>query len=179
LVFDHCTLAVGWRELGSEFLSESVGRIGMKLNVRAVDQGPIFSPWADAKADTTCNLRRGNYDTAEFRYILGMDVYGGYYYSYHSEQIPTAATGGTGDNHLRFSNAEMDAALDALGSAVAPADQLAAAYRVQQIYVDQVPEVTLLYPNTSIPVTSRLQNFEKNGSTASDMWNIEDWWVTR
>jgi ABC-type transport system substrate-binding protein len=180
LVFEHCTLRTGWREVGSEFLARALEGIGIRLNVNAVDAGTVlFANWNDVRADTKCNLARGNYDTAQFLYILTLDLYGNYYYSYHSEQIPTDANGGNGFNLLRLANRDMDAALDTLRSAIAPHDQLQAAYTVQQIYIDQIPELPLLYPNTAIGVSAGLQNFEKNSSTATDMWNIQDWWVTR
>lgn len=174
LVFEHCTLPMGWRELGGEFLEKAVMAIGIELNVHAGDA--LFAPWQEVRADTTCNLARGTYDTAHYSYILGMDLFGNYYYSYHSEQIPTEANGGTGLNFLRLADPEMDAALEALESAVAPGEQLQAAYTVQRIYSDQVPEVPLFYQITSIPVRARVQNFAKN---SAEMWNVQDWWVTR
>ena len=47
------------------------------------------------------------------------------------------------------------------------------------MYIDQVPEVVLYYRNEARGVGIKVQNFLKNPSTASDMWNIEDWWVTQ
>ncbi len=104
--------------------------------------------------------------------------YDNYQYCYHFSQIPTDANSGVGYNYLRLANDEMDAALNSLASAIAPEDQLEAAYSVQQVYLDQVPEVTLFYPVTAGGVSARLHNFMKNPSTASDMWNIQDWWIT-
>jgi ABC-type transport system substrate-binding protein len=72
----------------------------------------------------------------------------------------------------------MDAALDTLASAIRPEEQLDAVYTVQEIYIDQVPEVVLYYRAEARGVSAKLNNFEKNPGTASDMWNIEDWWMT-
>lgn len=174
LVFEHCTLPVGWRQAGSEYLEGALGAIGIKLNVTAAEA--LFALWSEVRADSKCNLARGNYDTAQFAYILTIDVHGNYYYSYHSSQIPSDANGGNGFNLLRLDSTEMDAALEALASAVAPRDQLPAAWAVQRIYIDQVPEVPLLYFNSAVPVSARVQNFSKNPA-ATDLWNIEDWWV--
>ena len=99
------------------------------------------------KADTKCNLAHGNYDTSEFAYVLSFDLYGNYYYSYHSEQIPTDANKGNGYNYLRLINSDMDAAIDVLKQAIKPADQIQAAYTIQQVYIDQTPEVVLYYRN--------------------------------
>lgn len=178
LVFEHCTSTAGFRQLGGDFLAKSLQAIGIKLNLNFVDSTTVlFANWPDVKADTKCNLAHGNYDTSEFAYVLTFDLFGDYYYSYHSGQIPTDANKGSGYNYLRFNNADMDAALNTLKSAIDPKDQLEAAYKVQQVYIDNIPEVVLYYRNEARGVSVKLQNFLKNPSTSSDMWNIEDWWM--
>jgi hypothetical protein len=57
------------------------------------------------------------------------------------------------------------------------AEQVEAAYKIQQVYIDQVPEVVLYYRNEARGVNVKLQNFLKNPSTATDLWNVEDWWL--
>ena len=108
---------------------------------------------------------------------LTFDLYGDYYYSYHSEQIPTDANKGVGLNSLRLKNAEMDAAIDVLTKALAPKDQVEAVYKIQQVYLDIVPEVVLYYRNEARGINVKLQNFLKNPSASTDMWNVEDWWL--
>ncbi len=129
------------------------------------------------KADAKCNLSHGNYDTSEFAYVLAFDLYGDYFYSYHSTQIPTDANKGNGYNYLRLKSADMDAAIDVLAKSIKPADQIQAAYKIQQVYIDQIPEVVLYYRNEARGVNAKLQNFMKNPSTASDVWNAQDWWL--
>ncbi len=178
LVFENCTLS-GFRELEAESIAKSLEAIGIKLDLNYVDGSTVlFAGWSDVKADTTCNLAHGTYDLAEFAYVLGFDLYGDYYYGYASDQIPTDANKGNGYNTLRFVSPEMDAALGVLGKAVDPAEQVQAAYKVQQVYLDQVPEIVLYYRNEARGVSVKLHNFFKNPSTSSDMWNIEDWWLT-
>jgi peptide/nickel transport system substrate-binding protein len=180
LVFEHCTSTAGFRQLGGDFLAKSLQAIGIKLNLNFVDSTTIlFANWPDVKADTKCNLAHGNYDTSEFAYVLTFDLFGNYYYSYASEQIPTEANKGNGYNYLRLNNKDMDDAINVLKAAINPADQLDAAYTIQQVYIDQVPEVVLYYRNEARGVSLKVQNFLKNPSTASDMWNIEDWWLQK
>jgi peptide/nickel transport system substrate-binding protein len=179
LVFEHCTSTAAFRTTGGEFLAGQLQEIGVKLNLNFVDSTNIlFANWPDVAADTKCNLAHGQYDTSEFAYVLTFDLFGDYYYSYHTEQIPTDANEGNGYNYLRLSDPEMDAALDTLASAIRPEEQLDAVYTVQEIYIDQVPEVVLYYRAEARGVSAKLNNFEKNPGTASDMWNIEDWWMT-
>jgi peptide/nickel transport system substrate-binding protein len=178
LVFEHCTSTAGFRELGGDFLAKELQAIGIKLNLNYVDSTTIlFANWPDVKADTKCNLAHGNYDTSEFAYVLSFDLYGNYYYSYHSKQIPTDANKGNGYNYLRLINSDMDAAIDVLKQAIKTQDQIQAAYKIQQVYIDNTPEVVLYYRNEVRGASAKLQNFLKNPSTSSDMWNIEDWWM--
>ncbi|MEO8229778.1 MAG: peptide ABC transporter substrate-binding protein [Chloroflexota bacterium] len=178
LVFEHCTSVAPARVLGGDFLAKSMQAIGVKLNVNAVAGAQVlFADWPDVKADTKCNLAHGNYDTSEFTYVLSFDLYGDYGYSYPTEQIPTDANKGSGYNYLRLSNPDMDAAVTVLKSAVDPKEQVEAAYKLQQVYLDTVPEIVLYYRNSTRGINVKLQNFFKNPSTASDMWNVEDWWL--
>jgi peptide/nickel transport system substrate-binding protein len=178
LSFQHCTSNVPARTLSADFLANAMQEIGIELVPNIVDSTTVlFANWPDVAADTKCNLAHGNYDTSEFAYVLTFDLFGNYFFSYHSEQIPTDANEGNGFNYLRFSNEEMDAALDTLQDAIRPEDAVEAAYTVQEVYVQEVPEIVLYYRASTRGVAANLRNFFKNPSTSSDMWNIEDWWV--
>ncbi|HEV8516701.1 MAG TPA: peptide ABC transporter substrate-binding protein [Candidatus Limnocylindrales bacterium] len=174
----HCTSQVPARELSAQYLAGALKEVGINLEVNTVDSTTVFfTNWPDVAPDTKCNLAHGNYDTAEFAYVLTFDLFGDYYYSYHTEQIPTDANEGNGYNYLRYSNPEMDDALNTLASAIQPADQVQAAYTIQQLYTEQIPEIVLYYRASTRGVSAGLHNFNKNPSTSSDMWNVEDWWV--
>ena len=180
LDFVHCTSTAGFRQTGGEFLAAAMKDIGITLELNFVDSTAVyFANWPDVAADTKCNLAHGNYDTAEFAWVLSFDLFGNYYYAYHSEQIPTEENNGDGYNYTRFDNAEMDAALNTLKDAILTEDQLKAAYTVQDVHASQLPEIVMYYRNEARGVAANLKNFLKNPSTASDMWNIEDWFVTQ
>ena len=178
LVFTHCSSNVGFRTTGGEFLKKSFGDIGIDLDLNFVDSTAVlFANWPDVPADTKCNTYHGNYDTAEFGYSLTFDVFGNYYYSYASEQIPTDANDGNGYNTVRFNDTEMDDALGILQRAIKPEDQVQAAYTVQKVYVDKLIEQTLYYRNEVRGYAADIQNLDWNPSSATEVWNIEDWWV--
>ncbi len=177
LTFEHCTSTAGFRQTGGEFLAGQLQAIGIKLNLNFVDSTAVlFANWPDVTADTKCNLARGQYDTSEFAYVLTFDLFGDYYYSYHTEQIPTDANEGNGFNYIRLSNPEMDEALNTLKSAIKTEDQVKAAYTLQEIYTTEVPEIPLYYRAESYGVAADLHNWTHNPSTSSVMWNVEDWW---
>jgi peptide/nickel transport system substrate-binding protein len=97
IVLEHCTSTAGFRQTGGEFLKAALADIGITLNLNFVDSTSIlFANWPDVDADTKCNLAHGPYDTSEFAYVLTFDLFGDYYYSYHTEQIPTDITTATG-----------------------------------------------------------------------------------
>ena len=183
LVLQYCAGNDPASERAGAFLVTALQAIGIKVEADYVDLGKVmFAPWSSVAADTKCSLVHGNYDLSEFRYLLTFDLFGDYYYTYESSQIPTAVNGGNGYNWLRFADPVMDAALGALRTTIDPSAQLAAAYRVQQAYVSQVPEIVLWYTQVATGVATRLHGFEANPALAttpgtSDQWNIEDWWV--
>ena len=180
LTFEHCTSNAAVRKTSGDFIAGALQAIGIKMNPSYVDSTKVFfATWGDVTADTKCSLFRGNYDTAEYAYVLSFDLFGDYYYSYASEQIPTDANKGNGYNSLFLKDTDVDAAIQTLKDSMNPQDQLDAAYKIQQIVdVDKVYEVALYYRQQVRGVSSRLNNFFQNPGTASDQWNAQDWFVT-
>jgi len=174
-VLDACTLAGRpVRQLTLEKVAGYYQAIGVKVNVKLSDI--MFDSWQDTTDESDCSIYRGTYDLSLFAWVLTFDLFGDYYYSYHTDQWPDAEPH-DGGNTSRFSNPEMDAALDVLKDKITTTDQIAAVKTVQEIFVQQYAEIPLYYRNEARGVSTRLQNFFKNPGTASDMWNIEDWWV--
>jgi hypothetical protein len=69
----------------------------------------------------------------------------------------------------------MDAAIDVLKKAIKAEDQIQAAHKIRTCTAQT--QVVLYHRNEARGVGIQGQNFLKNPSTASDMWNIEDWWI--
>ncbi len=180
LVLEHCTSNTPVRKTSGDFIAKSLQAIGIKMQPNYVDSTKVFfATWGDVSPDTKCSLFRGNYDTAEYAYVLSFDLFGDYYYSYASEQIPTDANKGNGYNSLYLKDSDVDAAIDTLKNSLNPQDQLQAAYTIQKIVdVDKNYEVALYYRTQVRGVSTRLQNFFQNPGTSSDMWNAQDWFVT-
>jgi peptide/nickel transport system substrate-binding protein len=162
------------RQLTLEKVAGYFDKIGVKVEVGLNDI--LFDGWNDTTADTEGNIYRGTYDLALFAWVLTFDLFGNYYYSYHCDQFPDEEPH-DGGNTSRFCNPEMDAALDVLKNKITTADQVEAARTVQKVFVEQFAEIPLYYRNEARGVSTRLQNFFKNPGTASDIWNVEDWWV--
>jgi peptide/nickel transport system substrate-binding protein len=180
LEFTHCTSNTPVRKTSADFLAKSLQAIGIKLDVNTVDSTKVFfATWGDVSPDTKCSLFRGNYDTAEYAYVLSVDLFGNTYYSYHKDQIPTDANKGNGYNSLFLNDPDVNAAIDKMKSAINPQDQVQYSYQVQKIIdVDKQYEIVLYYRTSVRGQSARLQNFFPNPSTSSDLWNAQDWFVT-
>lgn len=181
LVFEHCTTAAPYREVSGRFFKDAFERIGIKLNLNFLDRDVLLAAAGEVGATAKCNLARGNFDTAEFAYVLGFNLHDNYYYSYHSDQIPTSANGWSGYNFLHLDDQGVDHAIDALSSAISPMDQLNSAYDVQRTYVRDAPEIALYYRDQTRGTPTGLRNFLMHPGAAfgagTDTWNIEDWWL--
>ena len=159
-------------------MSGYLADVGIKVNITLADAASVyFAGWNDTTPDTKCSIYRGTYDLALFAWVLTFDLFGDYYYSYLTDQWPDNDPH-DGGNTSRFSNPEMDEALETVRDSIKTEDQVEAALTVQRIYVEQVAEIPLYYREEARGKSVRLNNFYKNPGTASDMWNIGDWWVS-
>lgn len=177
-VLEACTSSGNpTRQLTLEKVAGYLSEIGVKINITLADAASVyFAGWNDTTPDTKCSIYRGTYDLALFAWVLTFDLFGNYYYSYHTEQWPDEEPH-DGGNTSRFSNPDMDEALNTLRDAVSAEEQVQAALTIQQVYVDEIAEIPLYYRESTRGKSVRLQNFFKNPSTASDMWNTEDWFI--
>ncbi|MDQ3881173.1 MAG: peptide ABC transporter substrate-binding protein [Chloroflexota bacterium] len=171
----HCHTGAPFRQNAGDFLASAFRDAGIELKNTA--EPTIFDGWNDVEATQTCNLAHGTYDTTEFAWVQSFDIFGSFYYTYHSSQIPTEENGGNGSNYVRLDDPRMDEALDRLFGATALSDQLELAHEVQAIHTELQPEVVLYYRSGVRGLNTSLRNFERNPGTASDMWNVEDWYL--
>jgi len=159
-------------------LSGDLSAVSIGSDVQTGDASSVvFAGWADTTKDTQCSIYRGTYDIADFAYVLGGDLYSNYYFTYSSTQIPSDKNP-NGSNDTRFSDKNMDAALNTLSSAVDPVDQLAAAVAVQTAYSAGIPEIPIYYRAETTGLGNRVGNWPGyNPSSAGPTWNTGDWFV--
>jgi peptide/nickel transport system substrate-binding protein len=150
--------------------------IHIKSTIKTVDAASIlFAGWADTKATTDCSIYRGNYDLADFAYVLTGSPYNDYYYAYDSTQFPELGDH-SGSNDTRFSDPTMDAALTALKADVDPAAQQKDAGAVQDAYVGGTPEIPLYYRAETTGIGAHLGGWPKfNPSAPGPTWDVEVW----
>ncbi len=172
----HCTTGAGYRVASGDYLASTFRDIGVELiNTSAPET--IFAGWNEAAPDAVCNLTRGNFDTTEFAWVASFNLYGNTYTVYHSNWIPSEENGGAGANFTRLSDPRMNEALDKLFGATDQAEAVALAHEIQALLTELQSEVVLYYRSNVRGVNPNLSNYFQNPGTASDMWNIGDWYL--
>ncbi|MHB8397465.1 MAG: ABC transporter substrate-binding protein [Candidatus Limnocylindrales bacterium] len=152
--------------------------IHVKSYIKTADAGSVvFAGWADTKPTTDCSIYRGNYDLADFAYVLTGSPYNDYYYTYATSQWPEKGNH-SGSNDTRFSDPTMDAALAALATDVDLAKQQTDAGAVQDAYVSGIPEIPLYYRAETTGIGVHVGGWPGyNPSATGPTWNTEDWFT--
>jgi len=157
-------------------VNQYLNALGIPSDIQTADPtSVVFAGWASTTKDTDCSIFRGTYDVALFTYSIGIDPYSNMFYAYHTSQIPSDKNP-NGANDTRFSNKEMDEALAGLGKELDLAKQKELAGKAIDIYVDQVPEISLYYRAETTGLGNHLGGFGRyNPSSAGATWNTEAW----
>ena len=155
-------------------INQYLNAIGIPTDIETADAGSVFfASYADTTDQTSCSLYRGTYDIGLFAYIIGGDLYGNYYYTYDSSQVPP-----TGNNDTRISDKALDESLTALGKEIDQAAQKKAAATMQQLLAKALPEIPLYYRAETTGIGNHLGGWTKyNPSSAGPTWNAETWYV--
>jgi peptide/nickel transport system substrate-binding protein len=172
----HCHTGAGFRVAAGDYLASKFRDIGVELINTAAPE-TVFAGWNEAAPDALCNLARGNQDTTEFAWVASFNLFGNIYQVYHSTYIPSDENQGAGANHARLVSPEIDLALDTLYGATDQAEAVGIAHDIQRLLTEAQSEVVLYYRSNVRGVNSALGNYLQNPSTASDMWNIGDWYL--
>ncbi len=174
----HCTTGAGYRVASGDYLASKFRDLGVELINTAAPE-TIFSGWNEAGPDTECNLTHGVFDTTEFAWVSSFDLFGNTYTVYHSNWIPSDENNGNGANFTRLSDPRMDKALDDLFGATDQAEAVALAHEIQRVLTEVQSETVLYYRSNVRGVNSDLMNYLQNPGTATDMWNVGDWYLNQ
>ena len=181
LSLDACTTFRPGRLDALKILGDQAKKIGININIDApYGANPanpnVFGGWASVPNDTPCNTIHGNFDLAEFAFVSPLDPNGGYNV-YTCQGIPEDSSAHNGQNVTRTCNADLDAAWNQVKGNVDPAKVTEAMGVVQDYYASHVIEIPLFLWKNVYLVNPRLHNAIGNPTTASVLWNIEDFWM--
>ena len=179
LQIDACTSAGRTYRVDTlNLLKTQLAAIGVDVTVHPVPStnGGMFPGWNDAPADQPCNITHGNFDMAEFAWVVGVDPLGNYQ-TYYSTYDPSLGDH-SGNNVTRTNIKAIDNALNTGLNSVDPAAIKAAMGTFQDIYVEPAnafPEIPLYYWKTVVLVSPTVHGLLNNATSATNTWNIEDW----
>ena len=95
----------------------------------------------------------------------------------HSEEIPTADNGWSGQNYTGFRNTEMDQLIDAIEVELDRSKRRRMWERAQEIYVEEVPVIPLYWRANAYILPKWLRGVRPTGQMASSSLWVEDWTV--
>lgn len=148
--------------------------IHVKSYVKTAPPMDVFGGWSNT---SDCSIYRGNYDVADFTYMLSGSPWGDYAFTYAASAWPQLGSH-TGGNDTRFSSAPMNTAIAGLASDVQLGAQLYDAHALQDAYAAGIPEIPLYYGNEVTGVGVRVGNWAGNNPSAGGLtWNAADWFV--
>lgn len=95
----------------------------------------------------------------------------------HSEEIPNEANGWSGQNYTGFRSAEMDELIEAINLELDRPTRKEMWSRVQQIYAEEVPVISLYWRANAYVLPKWLQGVRPTGQMASSSLWVENWTV--
>ena len=95
----------------------------------------------------------------------------------HSEEIPSEENGWSGQNYTGFRNAEMDSLIEAIEVELDRPKRKAMWARVQAIYAEEVPVISLYWRANAYVLPKWLKGVRPTGQMASSSLWVEDWTV--
>jgi peptide/nickel transport system substrate-binding protein len=95
----------------------------------------------------------------------------------HSEEIPSAENGWSGQNYTGFKNAEMDELIEKINLEIDRKKRKAMWDRLQEIYVEEVPVIGLYWRSNPHILPQWLKGLRPTGQMASSSLWVEDWTV--
>jgi peptide/nickel transport system substrate-binding protein len=149
--------------------------IGVGTDIQTEDPSVYFGSYDETTSDTDCNIYRGTFDIALYTDQLSPDPYGDWYTSYHSSQ-PATDDFPSGLNILRVADPVLDELVDKLGAQMTEDGIKEVAEEISSYLVSISGEAALYYRPEPTGVSNHLGGFEqKNPSTATSLWDVENW----
>jgi ABC-type transport system substrate-binding protein len=158
-------------------LAQDWGAISVGTDIQTEDPAVYFGSYDETTAETECNIYRGTFDVALFTDQLSPDPYSDWFGSYHSTQVATDANR-SGLNIQRVADPNLDALVDKLAAQMTEEGIKAVAEEISQYMVSISGEAALYYRPEPTGIGNRLGGWEKkNPSTATSLWDVENWYV--
>ena len=100
------------------------------------------------------------------------------YSTLHSESIPTAENGWSGQNYTGYVNARMDALIDAIEVELDREQRAVLWQELQEIYAEELPALPLYFRSDAHVWPKWLQGIEPTGHLAPTTLHVENWQIS-
>ena len=155
-------------QLTEEFIVENLKAIGVEARIQNYDFSIIFGTFEDNSPRMI-----GDYDMLIFDRGFTTEPQGYNFDAYHSSRIPTAENP-TGGNYFRWSNPQVDAALETAGSSFDVQTRKDAYCTVGQAVIDDMPQVYLYLFQDNYGVADNLDGYTLS-TWGSMSWGAQNW----
>lgn len=160
------------RERVEQVLQAQLKAVGIDLQINNVASTVLFGTWADGAPRAV-----GNFDVLLYSTGPNIDPDPHLYSYFHSSQIPTEENGGKGANYSRYSNPEVDAALEAARVSPDLEARRAEYQTLARLIAEDLPHI-MLYARMNINVFgSHLAGYTVN-AWQNLTWDTQDWYIT-
>jgi peptide/nickel transport system substrate-binding protein len=157
-------------------IAQDWAAVGVPTDIQTEDPAVYFGSWSETTPETNCNIYRGTFDVALYTDQLSPDPYSDWFSKYHSTAVATDENP-SGLNIPRVRNDEIDTAIAAIGASMTEEAIVEAASTLQELVRDLTVEAPLYYRPEPSGVGNHLGGFEKkNPSTATSLWDVENWY---
>ncbi len=174
LEFEYSTNVTlnAWRIAGEAIIERNFKAIGIKLDIHNYPGGTFFgSLLPGGKASPPTGAVAGRYDIAEWAWTFGYDPDDSVLLS--CDQNPP-----NGVNYAFYCNPALDALYTQELATAGPGERQQIFHRIHQIYLKELPFITLYSPTDLSIVRKGTHNYLPS-TIAADTVNIWEWWCDR
>jgi peptide/nickel transport system substrate-binding protein len=172
LEFEYSTNPSPFRIAGEAILQRNFKAIGIKLDIHNYPAGTFFGPFlSGGKASPPTGAVAGRYDIAEQAWVFGYDPDDSVLLS--CDHIPP-----NGVNYAFYCNHALDALYTQELATADPGERQQIFHRIHQIYLKELPFITLYSPTDLSIVRKGTHNYLPS-TIAADTVNIWEWWCDR
>jgi peptide/nickel transport system substrate-binding protein len=170
LEFQYSTTANNsWRQEDEEVLQQELAAIGIKIDITNYPSDTFFGSFLPQGVV-------GKYDLSEFQnsYTYDADDIS----EYACAQVPSAANNYGGQNYSFYCNPQLDKLFVQEESTTDYNARQQIFNQIHQIYLSELPFVTLYAPADIALVKSTGHNYQVGSMGASETVNVMNWWCT-
>lgn len=171
LEFQYSTTANNaWRAEDEDILQQELAAIGIKIDITNYPADTFFGSFLPQAVP-------GKYDIAEYEDSYTYDADDAS--SFACSQIPTAANNYSGGNYSVYCNRQLDKLFIQEQSTAVPSARQEIFDQIHQIYLTDIPFVTLYAPVEIAVAKNTVHNYVIGSEGASETLGVWNWWCTR